>query len=279
LIKPFLRVVTAALMLAGCTADSGEGASQSARAQDSVVRSALDREVARIRAVADSVDAIFQPLPLLRPADEAALQRHGNDAQLARARMFGISPNTNEAQLEDLVRAGRLVRLADSTDLWVVRKLDHSAPYVTPAAEMLLRELAGRFHEALGDLHAPRFRLEITSALRTAQNQEQLRLVNPNAARGPSTHQYGTTFDVAYNAFAAPARPLVKPTIAEAEWLGEHLETFSATTLEIVGARRSRELMAILGKVLIAMQNEGKVMVTLERLQPVYHMTATRSND
>ena len=271
-----MRVITASLMLTGCTPDSGESASQSGGAQKGDLRGALDREVARIRAAVDSVDAVFQPLPLLRPAEEASLQRYDNDTQLARARTHGISPGTSEAQLDELVRSGRLSRLADSTDLWVVRKLDHSAPYVTPAAETLLRELARRFHEALDALHAPRFRLEITSALRTAQNQEQLRLVNPNAARGASTHQYGTTFDVAYNAFAAPAESVVQPNIPEAEWLGEHLEALSATQLEVVGARRSRELMAVLGKVLIAMQNEGKVMVTLERLQPVYHMTVAR---
>ena len=271
-----MRLILASLMLTGCTPDSGESASQRSDGSQTDVRAALDREVARVRAAADSVDAIFQPLPLLRPADETALQRFGNDAQLARARALGISPNTSEAQLDALVQTGRLVRLADSTDLWVVRKLDHSAPFVTPAAETLLREIARRFQAALGELRAPRFRLEITSALRTVQNQEQLRLVNPNAARGASTHQFGTTFDIAYNAFAAPAQSIIEPEIPEAEWLAEHLNGLSATTLEVVGARRSRELMAVLGKVLIAMQNEGRVMVTLERLQTVYHMTVAR---
>jgi hypothetical protein len=34
--------------------------------------------------------------------------------------------------------------------------------------------------------------------------------------------------------------------------------------------------MAVLGGVLLELQNEGSVMVTLERLQPVYHMTVAR---
>ena len=123
-----MRVIMACLMLTGCTPDSGESASQSGGPPNAAVRAALDREVARIRAAVDSVDGIFQPLPLLRPAEEATLQRYDNNAQLARARTLGISPNTSEAQLDQLVRSGRLVRLADSTDLWVVRKLDHSAP-------------------------------------------------------------------------------------------------------------------------------------------------------
>jgi hypothetical protein len=45
---------------------------------------------------------------------------------------------------------------------------------------------------------------------------------------------------------------------------------------ERVAGRRALELKAILGAVLVEMQDEGKVMVTLDRLQPVYHMTVAR---
>jgi hypothetical protein len=274
--KCSLNTVAVLCVLVACGPDANTADERATEGSDTRAQATFDRELSRVRAAADSVDAIFQPLPLLRPAEEAALQRFGNDAQLAAARRSGISPNTDEARLADLVRNNTLVRLADSTELWVVRALDHSAPYMTPAAEALLRELAERFQKELVDLGAPRFRLEITSVLRTAQNQEALRRVNPNAAVGVSTHQYGTTFDIAYNAFAAPAESNIQTVIPEMAWLGGYVEDAERMMLENVGARRSRELMAILGHVLLAMQREGKVMVTLERLQPVYHMTVAR---
>ena len=51
----------------------------------------------------------------------------------------------------------------------------------------------------------------------------------------------------------------------------------TALALERVAARYSRELQKILGDVLREMQSEGLVMVTLERQQPVYHLTVARA--
>lgn len=229
-----------------------------------------------MHASVDSIDGIFQPLPLLRPAQEAALRRFDNDAQLVAARRLGIGANTPRAALERLVADGRLVRLADSTEHWTVRRLDHSSPYLTLDAAAALREIAQRFHRALAQIGLPAYRLEVTSALRSADDQAALRRTNVNAAAGESTHQYATTFDVAYSAFAPPAAPVIRPAIPEAPWLDPHLAWVAGSLAETVAARRSRELMAILGNVLIEMQNEGKVMVTLERLQPVYHLTVAR---
>jgi hypothetical protein len=269
-------LILATLLLGGCAPAQDRNTPPSTKDDARSAASALAREMLRMRARADTIDAIFQPMPLLRPAQEAALRRFGNDTQLAAARRLGVAPNTSEAELEQLVRAGRLVRLADSSEHWVVRRLDHSAPYVTPDAAALLRELAQRFHGALAEAGVPPYRLEVTSALRSAEDQARLRAVNPNAAEGRSTHQYGTTFDIAYNAFAPPAAPIVEPALPEGDWLEPHLVEVAAALAETVAARRSRELMAVLGTLLIDLQNEGRVMVTLERLQPVYHMTVAR---
>jgi hypothetical protein len=237
---------------------------------------ALDREMRRIDDAADSVDAVLHPLPLLRPAQEATLRRFTNAQQLARAQVLGIDPGTSMDEVERLAAAGRLVRLADSTGLWLVRELDYSVPYLTPDAAALLTELAERFRARLADIGLPAFRLEVTSVLRDRDSQTRLRQVNPNAAIGESTHQFGTTLDVAYNAYAAPSEPIVATSAPEATWLEPYLLRIAAGAAETIAARRSAEIQAILGQVLIQMQNEGKVMVTLERLQPVYHMTVAR---
>lgn len=244
-----------------------------AQREGNVAETAFTRVLTRIQARADSIDAIFQPLPLLRPRQEAALRRFDNDAQLVAARRLGISANTARQAVERMVADGRMVRLADSTEHWVVRKLDHSSPYLTRDGAAAVREIARRFQQALASRTLPAYRLEVTSALRSAEDQSALRASNVNAAAGESTHQYGTTFDVAYSAFAPPAEPILAPSLPEATWLEPHLAWIAGTLAETVAARRSRELMAILGNVLLEMQGEGKIMVTLERLQPVYHVT------
>lgn len=272
--------------LGGCGADAdrtdaraagAQGASAAAGATpDSVAAAVLAREAARIRARADSIDAIFQPLPLLRGAEEAEMRRFLNAQQLAAARRLGITPDLGAAELDRLVAAGQLVRLPDSTAHWVVRDLDYSVPLLTPDAAALLREIGERFHARLAEIGVPAYRVEVTSVLRSAEDQQRLRQVNPNAAAGESTHQFATTFDLAYSAFAPPEAPIHTPDTRDAPWLDPFLRTYAAAAAETVAARRSRELQAILGRELIAMQREGKVMLTLEVLQPVFHMTVAR---
>ncbi len=231
------------------------------------LRAAYDSAVA----LADSVEALLRPVPLLTPAEEAAL-RTSNAAQLARARRLGEHV-ADSASLERLIAAGALVQLQDSTQWWVVRELDHSLPYVTPDVVPLLEQIGRRFQDALGEMGLPRYRLEVTSVLRTPAGQAALREGNVNAAAGTSTHEYGTTLDIAYESYAAP---LVDATAgaAEVEWLAERIRTLA---LERVAAVKSRELQKLLGGVLRDMQAEGLLLVTLEQQQPVYHLTVARS--
>lgn len=273
------RLLVIAFLLAACggrAGDAGAGEPAAAQRADSSVERALARELARIQARVDSIDAIFQPLPLLRPQQEAALRRFDNDAQLAAARRLGIPANTPRQVVERMVADGRMIRLADTTENWIVRKLDHSSPYLTRDGAAALLEIAQRFQRALAGRGLPPYRLEVSSALRSAEDQAALRRANVNAAAGESTHQYGATFDIAYSAFAPPADPIVDPALPEARWLEPHLVWMAGLLAETVAARRSRELKAILGGVLLEMQGEGKIMVTLERLQPVYHVTVAR---
>jgi hypothetical protein len=270
-----------AAALLACSSPGGDGgatpgAPESANGVPASAGSAvLAREVARLEAEASRVDSIFQPMSLLRPAEEASLMRYGNAQQLSRARSLGVGRLHPAERLEALQRDSSLVELVD-TEHWVVRGLDHSQPLVVPAVRRLLTEIGTRFHAKLAEAGVPPYRFEVSSVLRTAADQAALRRVNPNAAEGESTHEYGTTVDVLYSAFAAPARPLLQPEVAEAAWLDTHLRRYSDVLAERVAGRRAHELKAILGRVLLELQGEGRVMVTLERLQPVFHMTVAQ---
>jgi hypothetical protein len=270
-----LGLVMAACGGAADDAPAGPGEPGAPLVERAAVERALDAGFEDIRAVADSVDRLFRPVPLLTPAQEAAFRRFGNAQHLERARRFGVRP-ANATERQAAVAAGRLLLLRDSTEHWVLRELTHSEPLLTPDAHALLTEIGRRFHERLRRLGAPPFRLEVTSVLRTAESQAELRRTNPNAAAGQSTHEYGTTLDVAYASFAAPASIDVAAGDADMAWLQPRLERLAVAQLEAVAARNSRELQAILGLVMIELQNEGMALVTLERQQPVYHFTVGR---
>jgi hypothetical protein len=274
-----------ALALAACgpapgaePARDGEGrpARQEARAGEAeraaaALRVTLDRSVEAATAIEDAL----RPVPLLRPAEEAALRTHLNAAHVARARALGVRP-ADEAELRALVDAGRLVALEASTPHWVVREQARERAYVTPDVPPLLVRIAERFQATLAEHGIPPYRLEITSVLRTAAEQAALRQRNPNAAAGVSSHEFGTTLDIAYESFAPPLElpdGLVAdgPPAMEAE-----LHQVAALALETVGARKSREMQAFLGHALMELQAAGDVLVILERLQPVYHITVGR---
>ncbi len=232
--------------------------------------------MARIDSAAASIDSIFQPLPLLTPAEEAALRRFSNVQHLARARALGVGRALSPQRLATLEREGRLVRLAN-TQHWIIRDLGHSQPLAVPAVRAVLTEIGERFHSRLAELGAPPFRLEVTSVLRTAADQEALRQVNPNAALGESTHEYATTFDVLYSAYSAPTEPFTAISNPDAVWVESYLRRYADVSAERIAGRRALELKAILGSVLAGMQQEGRVLVTIERLQPVYHITVARA--
>ncbi|MGH7447767.1 MAG: DUF5715 family protein, partial [Longimicrobiales bacterium] len=235
----------------------------------------LDDAFASIAELTDSIDDLLRPVPLLTPGEESALRRYGNEVQLARARVLGARP-ADTAELEALRSAGRLVELEDSTELWAVRELEHSMPLLTPDAHALLTRIAQQFQQRLVEMGLPRYRVEITSVLRTAASQADLRQTNPNAAAGASTHEYGTAFDIAYSSFAAPHDPQLDIDASAVPWLVPRIDHVTSALLETAAARKSRELQAILGKVLLDLQRRGDVLVTLERQQPVYHITAAR---
>lgn len=268
---PFRCGAAATLVaLSACTAP-GQGAGEG-DADPPANENVLLQAVARIDSAAASIDSIFQPLPVLGPAEEAELRRFTNAQHLARARALGVGRELPAQQLATLEREGRLVRLENSPH-WIIRDSEHSQPLAVPAVRSALTEMGERFHARLTALGAPPFRMEVSSVLRTRAEQQALQQVNPNAVAEESTHEYGTTFDVLYSAYAAPWEPFTDISNDDASWVEAYLRRYADVSAERIAGRRALELQAILGKVLIEMQNEGKVMVTIERLQPVFHVT------
>jgi hypothetical protein len=234
------------------------------------VEATVQRALREIDGVADSAERILNPLPVTTPGQEAALRRYLSARHLARAREVGVRVS-DEAALDSLVGVGTLVRLEAETDRWVVRD-EVWRPVVVPEMRALLDTLGARFQRRLAKMDVPPYRIEVTSALRTTEDQRRLRETNSNAAVGASSHEFGTTVDLSYAAFAPPAEPV--PGLPPGDGpLEAALDRLAYLALESVSARKSRELGRVFAEVLLEVQEEGRALVIYERQQTVYHVT------
>jgi hypothetical protein len=245
------------------------------------------REAAeRMKADLTAVEFRLDSLPGLILSVRRTLRRHLNDEHIERARALGVAAVDDTAAIHRLVDDGRLVRLPDSTRHWVVRELDQSLPYVTPDKLTALEELGDRFHARLIDAGLPPFRFEISSALRTGDLHQLLRARNRNASQKESSHEFGTTVDIAYNEFSAPtadawaswrhaASSGGAPSVNDAEddQLRARLDAIATAHLDSLGNTYSDHLKGELGAVLHVMQDEGRLWPLYERSQPVFHTT------
>ncbi|HEX8360110.1 MAG TPA: DUF5715 family protein [Longimicrobium sp.] len=221
---------------------------------------------ARIAARADSADRALRKLRGLTREERSDLRKDVNARHLAAAQAAGPRASS-EAEIARLRRTGRLVELADSTKYWVLRDLTYSVPFATPDARGTLTEAARRFQAQMDSAGAPRFRLTVTSVLRTDESQADLRKRNPNAAAGVSAHEFGTTMDISHIRYAPPpSEPGLPPELAQLQ----------DSLLADVARKHAATLQGELGRVLRDMRSEGKLLVMMERQQPVYHTTARR---
>ena len=262
--------------------DATETAVQGPPSADRSAPTAMDSAIeARVRAMVDErlaeIDTAVQRLPGLIASIRRDMRRHLNDDHLAAARRNGVGPVRDSANVAELVRSGRLVPLQDSTRWWVLRDLDRSLPYVTPGTLAALEEIGRRFHARLDEHGLPPFRLDITSVLRTSRQQAVLRRRNANAAESVSSHQFGTTVDVAYLSFAAPDS-LDHATLAPppGEALTAPLRRELMTRLDTLAIRHAPHIEGELGAVLQELQRDGTVLTLRERSQPVFHITVAQ---
>jgi hypothetical protein len=277
-------IVILVAVLAGCAeggpagrVESGAPPVEPALARDAVpvavaytaprVVTSADSAVARARleAEAESLRAAFAGARELTAREVAELRLDRNATQIATARRLGTRVS-GQAHIERLLASGALVELEDSTEYWILRRMENSLAYATPDLNAMLEELGRRFHTRLDGLGLPRYRMRVTSVLRTADDQEVLRRTNPNASRIVSAHEFGTTVDVSHERFAVPRRALGVTA----------LERLEVEMLEEVGREHSRVLQAELGRAIRELREEGALHVMMEDAQPVYHMTVAR---
>jgi hypothetical protein len=284
-------IATAALL--GCRGEAGGGAETSATRGVAAAPQAAAPQAAAPAEPADAVaearsraaleqrlgkiESVVQRLPGLIGSIRQDMRRHLNAAHVAAARSNGVGPVRDSAHLDALVDRGALVQLPEATYWWVLRDLNDSLPYVTPGTQAALEEVGRRFHARLDEHGLPPFRLDITSVLRTSDQQSALQSRNPNAADTTSSHEFGTTLDIAYLSFTAPQSLDHRSLAAEPDdQVSPPLRAEMTTRLNSLATLYAPHLEGELGAVLQQLERDGMVLPLRERGQPVYHITVAR---
>ena len=168
-----------------------------------------------------------------------------NYRQYAYAESLGIAPITDIAKAYHTRRP--LLKIGSNSD-YTVDELTHSLPYLVPEASRLLSAVGRNFQDSLKKRGNARYRIMVTSLLRTPATVKKLRRVNINATDS-STHQFGTTFDISYHRF-------------------HNLDPKYEISQE--------DLKNLLAEVLYDLRERGRCLVKYERKTGCFHVTVTR---
>jgi hypothetical protein len=284
-------LVIGALGLLGCdSADSPASPKETppAAATDTAAPdSAAERralQVARRRIA--RTDSLFRAVEPLSAAEKQRLRRYLQNEHMARARRLGLAPVRTRRAAADLEQQpDSTVARLHTNDYYIVDPaMGYAVPLVVPSTKHLLARLGRRFQNNLLQRGLPPYRFVLTNLLRTGQDQAALSGENVNAARGQSTHEYGTTFDVFYEWFHhAPVHDTLAqhaPSAADstrANPLDEQVlrrQLYDAYVR--FGKEHARKIKAVLGRTILEMQDEGLLLAIYERQEPVFHLTTAR---
>ena len=104
----------------------------------------------------------------------------------------------NKRILNKQIKRGKLVGIENNKG-YKIRRLNNSSYHLTNEAYSTLQEMGIRFHNLLKNTNEKDSYFELSSLLRTEQQQIEIRKRYPNAATlNNSTHSYGVSFDIAY---------------------------------------------------------------------------------
>lgn len=248
--------------------------------QAALVSDAADAHEAFLSEIESSLSRVTD----LSDEEIADLRRSRNATHVEEAQARGIPPVTQRAALADSADAGGLVPLASNAS---VNLLDatHSIYRATPGVAVALDSISARFGRELETRGLPQFRFTVSSLLRSGEDQANLSGTNVNAVRGRSSHEYGTTFDITYRRFdfdggRAPEAPSLPEglTSAFATPLRQRLDAAEQAFYDDIAMERAPALAAILGRVLITLEDDSVLVALRERRQPVYHVTETNGD-
>ena len=146
-----------------------------------------------------TVDTLhWEPNPDMQ-ARHAAVLNDRNAIQLEAAKRFGLRSPLPSREGAEAITAG-LTHIV-SCDAYTVDSLEYSIPFLTTAAEALVRDIGEAFRDSVRAAELGEYRIIVTSVLRTVEDVERLRASGNRNAVPNSTHCFATTFDLSYERF------------------------------------------------------------------------------
>jgi hypothetical protein len=111
----------------------------------------------------------------------------------------GIKPQGTDEELDAIYNKKKLIKI-ESNDLFVVRNLTDSKPYLLSKANNFIYKFCNEYKDSCNKLNLNYIPVIITSATRTRESIKRLRSKNPNSIK-ESAHLKGKTFDISYTSF------------------------------------------------------------------------------
>lgn len=168
-----------------------------------------------------------------------------NPDHLTIAERIGIRPIRSTS---DILKINRPIVAVKTNDNYHIGELTHSYAFLIPEAAALLDSIGSRFNRKLAEQGGGRYKIKVTSLLRTNESVNRLKRRNVNSTEN-SAHLYGTTFDISYVDF--------------------HEGTLNTRR------HSDGELKNLLAEVLLELREEGHCLVKYERKQGCFHITTT----
>ena len=189
---------------------------------------------------------VAQPVKTYFEGRRSVVFNDSNSVQLEVAEEVGITPITDMASAWNISKPLKLVA---SCENYYLEELTHSFPFLVPEAHGLLNEIGTEFNKRLWERSKSKYRIKVTSVLRTPATIRDLMKKNRNAV-ATSAHQYATTFDISYSKFIQDQR--------------ENPCSFA-------------NLADLLSEVLQDLQEQGRCYVKYEAKQSCFHITVRPS--
>ena len=167
-----------------------------------------------------------------------------NPHQLGAAEKYGIEPLEDRSQLR---KVKRKLKHIEECEYYAVDPLTHSVPYLTKNAAKLLKDIGKGFQKSMKKHKMGKYKIIVTSVLRTKADVKSLMKVNSNAVP-TSAHCHATTFDITYRRF--------KYVDGDKE--------------------NAKQMKYLLGEVVNNLRNKGRCLVRYETQQTCLHITVSK---
>ena len=210
-----------------------------------------------------TVDTLhWEPNPDMQ-ARHAAVLNDRNAIQLEAAKRFGLHSPLPSREGAEAATAG-LTRI-ESCDAYTVDSLEYSIPFLTTAAEALVKDIGEAFRDSVRAAELGEYRIIVTSVLRTVEDVECLRASGNRNAVPNSTHCFATTFDLSYERFYRLAN-------AE-EWMTAVRDPHDVTDIAYADPEK---LTNILVGIVTRLRAQGRCYSIFERGENCIHITVRR---